>query len=87
MHAHRLRIDHLHALDDGSAPRPRAAVFGSKMRSSENSTSLAASARPLWNLTLFRSLNVHCRPSALVVQDSASTGGILRSRSKSTSPW
>ena len=54
---------------------------------SENFTSLAVSARPLWNFTPLRSLNVHCLPSALVVHDSASTGRILRSRSKSTSPW
>ena len=53
----------------------------------QNFTSAAVSPRPLWNFTPLRSLNVHARPSALVVQDSASTGRILRSRSKSTSPW
>ena len=70
-----------------SAPLPRAAVFGSRMRSSENFTSAAASARPLWNFTPLRSANVHCLPSGETFHDSARTGLILRSRSKSTSPW
>ena len=71
-----------------SEPLPRAAVFGSRMRSSENFTSLAVSARPLWNFTFFRSANVHCLAvGAETRHDSARTGRILRSRSKSTRPW
>ena len=65
-------------------PRPPEPVFGSMIRSYVNFTSSPTSSRPLWNFTPRRSLNVHVRPSALVVHDSASPGSSLPSCPHST---
>jgi hypothetical protein len=48
-----------------SDPRPRAAVLGSRMRSSENFTSLRQRP-PVVELHALRSLDVQGRPPALV---------------------
>ena len=46
----------------------------SKSRSKVNLTSADVSSWPSWNLTPWRSLNVHVRPSLLTSHDSASSG-------------
>ena len=64
----------LYALDSSS----------SIIRRKEYSTSAAVSGSPLWNVTPSRSVNVHCRPSGLTSQLSASAGRIWSCSSGST---
>src|SRR5436853_1429032 len=57
----------------------------SKSRSNVNFTSAEVSSWPSWNLTPWRSLNVHCSPSELTCHDSASSGTGVMSGSNRTS--
>ena len=60
-------------------------VFGSRIRFSEYTTSSAVIARPLWNFTFPRSVNVHTSPSGDVCHDVARPGTIRTVGSTCTS--
>ena len=61
------------------ALRPLDAVSGSRMRSNENLTSWAVTARPLVNLAFLTRWNVHSELSSLASQVWASCGSALSS--------
>ena len=58
---------------------------GCRARSSENTTSSASKALPLWNLTPWRSLNSQTVGSDVTVQESASVGSTLPVASRMSS--
>ncbi len=60
-----------------SVSSPFMSEVGCRARSSENTTSSALKALPLWNLTPWRSLNSHTVGSAVTFQETASVGSSL----------